>query len=100
MAVSYAQFVAQFPEFDQLEEAYVTSKLDEAERVHDAAAFGSSYDDVCYYFAADSLARSPSGSGMGLVNDDDDTTVYGYKYKTIFAKSMWRRMLLSGGGLG
>lgn len=100
MAVSYAQFIVEFPEFDQITQAYVQSKLDASAAQNELGAFGSEerHDQAVYHFAADMLARSPYGTQMQLVNDDG-LTVYGEYYKNVLLPRIHRRGQITGGGL-
>lgn len=71
----YAEFIADFPEFDQITQDYIEVKLAEAEAMLDALAFGEDADNDLYniavgYKAAHLLALSPYGQQLQLTSDD------------------------------
>lgn len=94
----YAEFIVDFPEFDQVSQVYIEVKLAEAEAMLDALAFGKSPDNDLYniavgYQAAHLLALSPFGKQLQLTSDDGKS-VYSVALETQFLPLVARRGML------
>lgn len=93
----YAEFILDFPEFDQITEAYIDVKLAEAEAMLDELAFGTTGNDLYNiavgYQAAHLLALSPYGKQLQLTSDDGKS-VYSKALETQFLPLVARRGLL------
>lgn len=72
--MSYATFVAQFPEFVQVPQANVQPVLDAALLELDPNIWGLMIDQAQAYTAAHKLALSPMGNNARLVTKDGSTT--------------------------
>lgn len=69
MTVSYASFVAEFPEFGAADfTAVVTARLATALLQTPADVWGDLQDDGIKWLAADLVSRSPAGRQLRLVN--------------------------------
>jgi len=91
----YAEFIVDFPEFDQIAQAYIEVKLAEAEAMLDAEAFGAAlYNIGVGYKAAHLLALSPYGQQLQLVNDQTGESVYSTAFTTQILPLCARRGLL------
>jgi hypothetical protein len=87
-APTYAQFIVSFPEFDQVTQAYVQAKIDEADTLLDADAFGADLHYIAVgYKAAHLLAMSPYGTQLQLVNDNGSTV-----YERVFVEQCLPRV--------
>ena len=73
MAVTRAQFLIQYKEFDDTDVTLVDAKLAQAERRYDVSECGDQYDDVVYARAAWLLARTPWGRTARLVNRENES---------------------------
>lgn len=80
MAISYASFVAAYPEFSPIDQPYVQSWLDAAGRQIDRDVFETCADDAQGLLAAHLLALSPYGRNA-RTEKPQTTSVYG----TMFA---------------
>jgi hypothetical protein len=94
----YAEFILDFPEFDELAQAYIEVKLAEAEAMLDALAFGAAASNSLYniavgYQAAHLLALSPYGKQLQLISDDG-ASVYSVALETQFLPLVTRRGML------
>lgn len=77
MAVTAAQFKAEFAEFEGAPNALVQAKLDLALRRTPADVWGDQQDDGIKYLAAHLLALSPKGRELKLIVNRDGETTYG-----------------------
>lgn len=69
MTVTYASFIAEFPEFvDASSEALVTARLTAAALRTPEDVWGDLRDDGIKWLAADLISRSPQGRQLRLVN--------------------------------
>lgn len=84
MAVDYATFVAEFSEYDQLDQTLVETKIADAQLLQSETAWGDLYDLAVKYTAADLLAKTPEGFQMAL-RTTKGGTIYEATYK------MWVR---------
>jgi hypothetical protein len=93
----YAEFILDFPEFDQITQAYIEVKLAEAEAMLDELAFGAVgnalYNVAVGYKAAHLLGLSPYGKQLQLVNEDG-TTVYSMAFEQNILPLVARRGML------
>lgn len=96
-APTASEFKTDFPEFDQLTDAYVQVKLDEAEAMLDELAFGEAdnalYNVAVGYRAAHLLALSPFGKQLQLVSDDGKS-VYSQLFETEILPLVARRGMI------
>lgn len=80
MTVTYASFVAEFPEFaDVAYTAIVNARLATALRQTPADVWGDLQDDGIKWLAADLVSRSPQGRQLRLVNSSgggQDGSIY------------------------
>ena len=78
IVVDYASFIQAFPEFDQVDQTYIETKIAEASALLDEDAYGSDpiHNVAVLYMTAHLLAISPYGQQLQLVQDDGQT-VYG-----------------------
>lgn len=72
--MTYDQFVAKFPEFNQTQPGTVCAALDEASRFVDARVWGCRQDDGIGYWAANALAIAPFGTNTQLKAGNGITT--------------------------
>lgn len=103
MAITTTEFKTRFKEFEDVEDAVLTPRLEDAQAWLSEAAFGTTdtYERAVYYYAAALLVDSPYGSPMGLTQNQASTEVN--RYRKIFVEQILpligRRMTISGGGL-
>lgn len=90
MALLYTSFIAKFPEFANATQALVQKHLDDALLEIDPAVWGPKADAGQGFLAAHTLALSPFGQGVRLVQKDG-TTTYNVHYKRL------QRQVSSGG---
>lgn len=85
MPLTEAEFKARFPEFDQLTDAAVKSKLDQAERSMDSTVWGDLFGDGQGQYAAHLLALSPEGqeAGLRMGGGANQRTVYQQEYEKL-----------------
>lgn len=94
VTVDYASFIAAFPEFDQIDQTYIETKIGEASAMLDVLAFGDVLHNIAVlYRTAHLLAISPYGKQMQLVSDDGKTT-YGQAYNELLEPLVGRRGML------
>ena len=90
----YAEFIIDFPEFLEIDQAYIEVKLAEAAVLLEEEAFGEDlYNIAVGYKAAHLLTVSPYGLQNQLTSDDGDTT-YNKVYKTEILPRIAHRGLL------
>jgi hypothetical protein len=100
MAATYAEFIARYKEFAQVEQPVIEAKLADAQDFLDEAAFSSAtlYDRAVYYYAAALLADTAFGSQMG-----QDAGTSRNRYRDIYREQILplirRRGQITGGGL-
>jgi hypothetical protein len=82
VAVSYAQFVEEFPEFANVGETVVQARLDMAALQVNASAYGGKRDMAIKYLAADLIARSPYGE-MARLSPTGAKTIYRETFEAI-----------------
>lgn len=91
MAVSYATFISNFPEFDANnggpEQAYIEAKLSEALALTDVGVWGELADQYQSYLAASILARSPWGFRRAGGSPDEAARAYEERLEWL----RWRR---------
>jgi hypothetical protein len=74
VTVTYASFIAEFPEFDGAGyEAVVTARLVTAALQTPEDVWGNLRDDGIKWLTADLVARSPQGRELRLVNRENDS---------------------------
>jgi len=74
VALSYEDFLARFPEFEEASRTLVEAKIAEADLLHDDAVWGAQADLGRGYKTAELLALSPWGQNARMVNKDGSTT--------------------------
>jgi DNA gyrase/topoisomerase IV subunit B len=78
VTVTYASFVAEFPEFNDVSlTAVVTARIATALRQTPDDVWGDLQDDGVKWLAADLISRSPNGRELRLVNGNSaDGSIY------------------------
>lgn len=71
--MTYAEFIARFPEFSTVTQSLVESKIADAIAMTSEAVFGKLYDSYVGYYAAAMLATCPEGRDMKLTAKDGFT---------------------------
>lgn len=79
--VSYATFVAQFPEFDEVAPAVVNAALVRAANHVAPNVWREKAQDGMMYLAADFLATSPLGMNTKLLPKDGGMSTYRTQYE-------------------
>ena len=97
MAISLATFRAQFPEFENLADAHVQAHLDAAETVTATDVGDAVYEQLVYYYAADSLASSPWGYNARL-SQPGQPTAYKMQLDSLMRRSAKRGLVVYGRG--
>lgn len=97
MAVVYADFIVEFPTFDQVTQAIIDAKIADAEARLDEGAFGDLYDSAVKYLTAHLLTIPPYGNELGPP-DNPSQTSFGDEFEKIKLLSH-RRGQITGGGL-
>jgi hypothetical protein len=72
--MQYAQFITQFPEFQNSDAALVQAQLTAAALEQDPSIWGVLFDQGQAYLAAHKLALSPYGQNAQMVARDQVTT--------------------------
>lgn len=75
MAVTYATFIARWPEFAAADQTLIETIIAEAEEQANETVFGDQYDAYILALAADMLAHHPFGEPARL-SDDKTKTMY------------------------
>lgn len=85
MPLDATTFKARFPEFSEVTDALVTTKLDQASRSMDAVVWGELFDDGQGQKAAHLLALSPEGAtaGLRMGGGANQRTVYQDEYESL-----------------
>jgi hypothetical protein len=102
MAVTYAEFIVRYKEFELVEQTVIDAKIGDAEAMLDVAAWGTEdlYDRAVYCRAASFLLDSAFGVPMGAT---DSVSTQENRYRVMFRKEflplILRRGHISGGGL-
>lgn len=81
MAVTYHQFVAEFPEFSRAPETMIEAKIAQATRRIDSDVWGAVADDGVRYLAAHLLSMHPASesarkAGGGATSFNDESTYF------------------------
>ncbi len=79
MGVTFADFIAAYPEFSETGETMVQKRLDDAERDTPKAMWGARQDKGIMLRAAHALATGPSGSNASV--DGPQETTYSRELK-------------------
>lgn len=94
MAVSYAQFIVEFPEFSEVAQTLVEPRLLAFDAHYDG--FGDFHDIAIY--AVTALDLSQSVFGMPMADQGTENNKYMERWQRMLALS-YRRGQVSGGGL-
>lgn len=71
MAVEYAKFVDEFPEYGKLSPGFVRGKISDAEKLFSKELFGDLYDSAVKYQAAILCASSPHGRPQAMTKNKE-----------------------------
>lgn len=85
MAVTVLQFKAEFPEFDNTENAVIQSRLSMASRQINATVWGAKTNDGIKMLAAHLIALAPLGEQAKLRHENRGT-IYGDQYEALKAQ--------------
>lgn len=74
--MTYATFIAERPEFDQVSQTIIEATITQAENLVGETAYGDAYETALSLMTAHLLALAPFGEPMRLEIDGQPTSTY------------------------